>query len=111
MLCKVLLSQICHGHRVTLGGKFCHVALAMHGILSDKIAQSRLTVNFGVLELPRWHTMIKQQVNLAESAIFRLRQSEPAPDVAQKVRASVEQCSLRSPIPGYTEYQRQHMLK
>lgn len=59
-----------------------------------------LTINFGRLELSRWNEAVKEQVNLAECAVFRLRHPEPAPNVAQEVGARVEQTGFGSPIPG-----------
>ena len=61
----------------------------------------RLTVNSGILELPRRNLVVKQQVNLAKSAVFRLREAEPAPNVAEKIGPGVEQTGFGSPIPSY----------
>ena len=44
--------------------------------------------------------IIKKHVNLAKGAILRLRQAEPAPNVAEKVGASIKEASFGSPIPS-----------
>jgi len=57
-------------------------------------------VNLGILELPRRNVIIKEQVNLAKCAVLGLGKAEPAPTVAEKVCASVEEPGFGSPIPG-----------
>lgn len=49
-----------------------------------------LTVNFGVLELPRRHFVLKQDIDLAERTILGFWKTEPAPEVAEQIRSSVE---------------------
>lgn len=63
--------------------------------------KKRLTINFGVLELSRWNAVVKEQINLTKSAVFGLRKAEPAPNIAQQVRASVKEARLGSPVPSY----------
>ena len=60
-----------------------------------------LTVNFGRPEFSCLNAIVKEQVNLAECAVLGLRKAEPAPDVAEKVGAGVEEAGFGTPIPGY----------
>lgn len=45
--------------------------------------------------------IVKEQVDLAESSVLSLRESEPAPDIAKKVGPCVEKTSFGAPVPGY----------
>ena len=49
------------------------------------------------------NVIIKEHVNLAKRAILGLGKAEPAPKVAEKVRASIKETSFSSPIPGLEE--------
>lgn len=62
----------------------------------------KLTLNICVLELPRRNMGFKHDVDLAEGTTFRLGQSKPAPDVAEKICSGVEQTRLRTPVPSCT---------
>jgi hypothetical protein len=44
--------------------------------------------------------VIEEQVNLTKRAVFGLRKTEPAPDVAEEVCSSIEETSFGSPVPG-----------
>jgi hypothetical protein len=52
--------------------------------------------------------IIKEHVNLAKRAIFGLRKAKPAPNVAEKVGASIKETSFGSPIPSLAVEKRQH---
>lgn len=67
--------------------------------LSLIVALMGKLVDLGVLELSRRNMIIKEHVNLAKRAIFGLRKAEPAPNVAEKVGASIKQTRFGSPIP------------
>jgi len=62
--------------------------------------RGRLTINFGVLELPCRNLVVEEQVDLAKGAVFGLGKAEPAPYVAEEVSTSVEETSFGSPVPG-----------
>jgi hypothetical protein len=53
-----------------------------------------------MLELPRRNFIIKEQINLAKRAVLGLGKAEPAPNVAEKVCASVKEPGFGTPIPG-----------
>lgn len=59
-------------------------------------------VHCGILELACGDVVVEHQINLSKGAAFRLRQAKPAPDVAQKVGAGIEQTSFGAPIPGWS---------
>lgn len=87
---------------LTLVGKFCSASgLGSFSQESDATGEDGLTIDFGILEFPRGNVVVEQQIDLAECAVLGLGKAEPAPDVAEKVCASVEKASLGSPIPGY----------
>lgn len=58
-----------------------------------------LTVDLGSPKLSSRNTVVKQYVNFTECAILGLRQTEPAPDVAEEIRAGIEEGRLCSPVP------------
>lgn len=43
--------------------------------------------------------MFEQDIDLSEAAVFGLWQTEPAPNVAEKVGASIEETGFRAPVP------------
>jgi hypothetical protein len=45
--------------------------------------------------------LLEEHVNFAERSIFGLWKTEPAPYVAQQVRAGIEQRRFCTPIPAY----------
>jgi len=57
-------------------------------------------VNFGRPEFSCMNAIVKEQVNLAECAVLGLRKAEPAPDIAEKVGAGVEEAGFGAPVPG-----------
>lgn len=57
-------------------------------------------INLGVFEHARRDLVIEEQVDLAKAAVFGLRETEPAPDVAEEVGSGVEEAGLGSPVPG-----------
>lgn len=63
--------------------------------------EKKLTINFGILELPRGNVVVEQQIDLTKCAVLGLGKAEPAPDVAEKICACIEKTSFGSPIPGY----------
>jgi hypothetical protein len=54
------------------------------------------------------NVIIEEHVNLAKGAILGLRKAEPAPNVAEKVGASIKETSFGSPIPSLAVEKRQH---
>ena len=60
-----------------------------------------LTVDLGMLEFSGRYMILKHQVDFTKGAILGLWQTEPAPDVAQQIRAGIEETCLCSPIPCY----------
>ena len=70
---------------------------------------NQLTVNFSASELPSRDLVLKEKINLAEASALGLRETEPAPEVAEQVSTGVEQGSLASPIPSCRQCQ--HILR
>jgi hypothetical protein len=68
--------------------------------VKDYKNKKRPTFNFGRLELPGGNLILEKQIDLAERAIFRLRQTEPTPKIAKQVSARVENTGFGSPIPS-----------
>lgn len=46
------------------------------------------------------HMVFEHEVDFTEGSIFGFRKAEPAPNIAEQVRPSIEKASLCSPIPG-----------
>lgn len=70
---------------------------------SDK-EKRRPTIDFSMLELPRRHPIVEEQIDLSKSPVFGLGQTEPAPDIAEQVGSSVEERGLSSPVPCYRQH-------
>ena len=47
------------------------------------IIGQQLTINLGVLELPSWDTVVKEDINLPKGPVFGFWETKPAPDVAK----------------------------
>jgi hypothetical protein len=45
--------------------------------------------------------MFKEQVNFTECTVFSLGEAKPAPNIAEKICAGVEETSFGSPVPSY----------
>lgn len=54
-----------------------------------------------MLELPRRHLVLEQQIDLSEWTVLGLRQAEVAPDIAEQIGSCVEESGLCTPIPTY----------
>ena len=66
-----------------------------------KHAKGQLTINFRILELSRRDLVIEEQVDLTERSVLGFWEAVPAPDVAEQIRAGVEETGFGSPVPGY----------
>lgn len=68
--------------------------------LTFKVHLIQLTINGGATELARRYPVLEQQVDLPESTVLGLRNSEPAPSKADEVGSGVKEGGFGAPIPS-----------